>query len=51
MPGLFLITAMFLSFGAVEYEACKKDGIDNVKICAERVAEVSTPVDYSKMND
>lgn len=50
MPALFLITAGLIFFGGSEYEVCKKDGITNVKDCAEKVVSESKPMDYSKLN-
>lgn len=51
MQGLFLITAALIFFGGSEYEACREDGVTDVKVCAEKVAEESKPLDYSAMND
>lgn len=49
MPGLFLIMVGTFFFGATEYEACKKQGV-NFETCVEQLKENSTPVDYSKLN-
>lgn len=46
-----LIAMSFLFFGATEYEACKADGINDVKACAERTWENRQPLDYSKLDE
>jgi len=44
MFALFIMTSITLFFGGSEYEACKADGITDVKVCAERTWEARTPL-------